>query len=390
MSDGQTLLLVLALLYLYDCFLWVRKQSVAFVSPWCRRWRIASLNSSFANAGGGLLFLNPLPPFGSVFLSHLSPVSISPFGICAFNLQALPSVGRPAQTGRSLSFNEITGSSTDGAYLLVNNERFTKCATARQARAISESLDAVGVAKPSAREGLVRNYIAKQFRADEASAILKEANVAIKQIRTACSILFLFLFVATPILVSILGLITLLIPVAIVMVVLAVDISIMFYGAHKKFYPLESQERIENVIKMILCPPVAIRATDLLTKHLLSEYSPVVVATLLSGPNANKFVRGFILDLQHPLKHEVSDDAAEIVTWAAGEQLQRCLAHLKRSGYAKSKVLLAPPASDEDSISYCPRCGCQFVVSSGACPDCPGVELVAFPKSIEAEMEGAA
>lgn len=100
--------------------------------------------------------------------------------------------------------------------------------------------------------------------------------------------------------------------------------------------------------------------------------------------------RRFILDLQHPLKHEVSDDAAEIVTWAASEQLQRSLAHVKRSGYAMPEELLAPPEPDEDSNSYCPRCGCQFVVSSGGCPDCPGVDLVAFPKSIEAEMEGAA
>jgi hypothetical protein len=378
MSDGQTLLLLLALLYLSDCFLWVRKQSVAFVSPWCRRWRIAALNSSFANGRGGLLFMNPLPPLGCVFLSHLSPISVSPFGICAFNLQALPSVGRPAQTGRSLAFSEITDSSNDGAYLLVNKQRFTKCATAKQARAISELLNAAIGASPAARERLVRKYIAKQFAADEAAAVLQEANAAIKPIRRMCSILFLFLFVATPILVSVLGLI-LLIPVAIVMIVLAVEISIRFYGAHKKLYPRESQERIEGVVKMILCPPVAIRATDLLTRNLLSEYSPVVVAALLSGPGAQQFVRAFMLDLQHPLRHEVSDEtAAEILVWAASEQLQRGLEYFKRSGYSAPDVLLAPPEPGEDSISYCPRCGCQFVVSSGACPDCPGVRLVVF------------
>ena len=383
MSDGQTLLLLLALLYLSDCFLWIKKQSVAFVSPWGRRWRIAKLNSSLANGRGGLLFVNPLPPLGSVFLSHLSPISISPAGICAFNLQALPFVGRPAQTGRSLAFSEITGSSTDGAYLLVNNQKFTKFATAKQARAIAELINAARGATPAAREGMLRTYFAKQFAADEAAAILHEADLAIKPIRTACSILFLFLFVATPILVSMFGLIPLLVPVALVMIILAVDISIMFYGAHKKFYPLESQERIEGVVKMILCPPVSIRATDLLTKNLLSEYSPVVVAALLSGSNAEQFVRAFILDLQHPLSHEVTDEnAAEVFVWLASEQLQGCLAHLKRSGYSTPEKLLAPPAPDEDSVSYCPRCGCQFVVGYGACPDCPGVGLVAFSKSI--------
>jgi len=391
MSDGQTLLLLLGLLYLSDCFLWVKKQSVAFVSPWCRRWRIARLNSSLANGRGGLLFTNPLPPLGSVFLSHLSPISVSPLGICAFNLQALPLVGRPAQTGRSLAFSEINGSSADGAYLLVNNQRFTKCATARQAQAISELLNAAIATVPDAREDLVRTYIAKQFAADEAATILRDANVVIKPIRMMCSILFLFLFVATPILVSIFGLLRLIIPVALVMVVLAIEIAIMFYQAHKRLYPRESQERIEHVIKMILCPPVAIRATDQLTKHLLAHYSPVVVAALLSGATAQQFVRAFILDLQHPLRHEVADEtAAKVLVWAAGEQLQRSLEHVKRTGYSKPDQLLAPPEAGEDSISYCPRCGCQFVVSSGACPDCPGVGLVAFPKSSEVEMEGAA
>ena len=33
-TDGQTLLLILALLYLTECLIWVKKQSIAFVSPW--------------------------------------------------------------------------------------------------------------------------------------------------------------------------------------------------------------------------------------------------------------------------------------------------------------------------------------------------------------------
>jgi hypothetical protein len=389
MSDGETLLLVLALLYLSDCWLWVTKQSVAFISPWCRQWRVAALTSSLSNGRGGVLFMNPLPPLGCVFLSHLSPISISPNGICAFNLQALPSVGRPTQTGRSLAFSEITGAGSDGAYVLVNNQRFTKTATAKQARLISELINRMAGANPSDRERLVRAHVANQFAADEAAAVLREAQVVIKPIRTLCSILFLFLFVATPVLVTFFGLLSVFIPVVVVTVTLAVQISIMFFRAHKKLYPHESQERIEDVIKMVLCPPVSIRATDILTRYLLSEYSPAVVAALLSGSAAQAFVRAFILDLQHPLKHEVSDEAsAEIMAWAASEQLRHCLQHINRLGNSRPEDLLAPHQPVGNSISYCPRCGCQFVVSSGVCPDCPGVGLLAFPQR-EAETKGA-
>jgi hypothetical protein len=288
-----------------------------------------------------------------------------------------------------LAFTEITRASTDNAYLLVNNQRFTKCASIKQAKTISKLINATVGASPSDRELMVRSYIANQFAANEAAAISQAADVMVKRLRSMCLILFLFLFVATPILVSVLGLLRLIIPVAVVTIVLAAQISTMFYRAHKKLYPSETQERVENVVKMVLCPPVSIRAADLLTKHLLSEYSPIVLAGLLSPSAGQQFVRAFILDLQHPLKHEVSDDsAAEVINWAAAEQLRMCLDYLKRSSYSRTEGLLAPPRRDGNSISYCPRCGCQFVVSFGGCPDCPGVGLLTFSSQREIDTGG--
>jgi len=103
-GEGETLLLVLILLYLSECLIWVKRESVAFVSA-PRRWHLTKPSSWLGNARGGILFLNPLPPSGRVFLSHLSPVSISPSGVCALNVQTLPSEARsPDQTGDFLPF----------------------------------------------------------------------------------------------------------------------------------------------------------------------------------------------------------------------------------------------------------------------------------------------
>jgi hypothetical protein len=379
MSDGQTLFLVLSLIYLVECFLWVRKQSVAFLSPWLRRVNIAT--ASFGNAYGGFLIMNPLPPLGYVFLSHLSPVSISPMGVCAFNVQALPSVGRPTQSGRSLAFAEIVGASVDGAYLLINNERFSKCATAAQARAISELINKTAGVPPSDREAIILSYTAKQFAEDEIARISREGSSFIKPIRLMCTILFLFLFVATPILVGTFGLLRFFFPVALLMLGFAIQISVMFHRARKALFPDES--RLDQMITMILCPPVAIRAADLLTRDLLSLYNPVVVASLLAGTRAQQFVRAFVLDLQHPIKHVLTDETSvEIINWAREKQLGFCLEHLKHSSYLKPEVLLTSPEPSGDSISFCPRCECQFVVSAGECPDCPGLELVRFSEQL--------
>ena len=379
-GEGPTLLFILVLLYLSECVIWVKRESVAFVSAWGRRWRLAVPPSWMGNASGGLLFLNPLPPAGRVFLSHLSPISISPSGICAFNIQTLPSEARsPYQSGEFLAFNNINDCVSDGAYLVINKEKFTKCATTKQAHALANVIAAMAKASASKRESLARTWVVKQFATDDAAALLKESLELIKPIQEVGVILFLFLFVFTPSLAFSFGLSPLIIPVAAVMVMLAVLIAIMFHRVHKKLYPAESSERLESLVKMILCPPVSIRAADILTRNLLAQYSPIVLASVLPGSGEQQFVRSVILDLKHPLRHEVSEaDAEKTIGWTASEQLNVCLEQVKKGHYLKPEELLAPTQREENSLSYCPRCHCQFVVGDGECPDCPGVELEKF------------
>jgi hypothetical protein len=376
MTDGQTLFLILVLVYLSDCLIWVKRESVAFVSNWRGRWRLTVPPSWLGNAKGGILFLSPAPPAGRIFLSHLSPISISPSGICAYNLQTLPSEARsPSQTGHYLSFDRITTAATDGVYLIVNEAKFAKCATPRQAKVLVQLIRELIKTSASKRERVVRAWVQKQFAIDDAVARLAAGKAIIEPVQELSMMLFLFLFVVTPALASGFGLMPLIFPVAAVMVVLAVLIGVMFYRAHKQLFPSEGAERFENLLKMILCPPVSIRAADVLSRNLLADYSPIVLATVLGGSSEQQFVRAFVLDLQHPLKHEVSDEtAAKTMRWAVEEQLGQ----VQQGHFLKSEDLLPPSVREKDSISYCPRCRCQYVVTAAECPDCPGVELVAF------------
>jgi hypothetical protein len=380
-SDGQALLLVLALIYFAEGLVWVKKQSVAFVSTSGRRWRVARPISWLGNANGAMLILNPLPPPGRVFLSHLLPISISPSGVCAFNSQTLPAGARPAtHPGEFVPFSAITKTATDGPYLVLNGQKFAKCATPRQAKALASIIETVSSAKVSKREALVRSWLTKQFDARAATRLWTEAETLIGVVRWTCSIFFVFMFIGVPVLVTLYGLERLVIPLAVGILALAVQIAILFYRAHRKLYPRETQERLENMAKMIVCPPVSLRAADVLTRNLLAEYSPAVVANVLAGAGANQFVREFVLDLRHPLKHEVTDEkAADTIDWMNAAQLKACLEHLQRDAKTKVESLLQATQRERDSVSYCPRCGVQFVIGAGdECPDCPGVELVAF------------
>lgn len=379
LTEGQTLFLVLILLYLSECLIWVKRQSVAFISGLGDGGRLTYPHQWLGNASGGILFLNPLPPADKVFLSHLPPISISPTGICAFNLQTLPSGGRaPNQTGQTLSFSEIKQVTTDGAYLLVNKERFAKCATSEQAKKFAALLGEMIKASPSKRETLARSWITKQFAVDEARARLRAGKEATKEIRLVSWIFFLFLFVVVPIWVSRVGLFESLLLIALLMIAVAAKTAQSFYQAHKQLYPEEKSERIESLLKMVLCPPAAVRAADLVTRNMLSDYSPIVLADLLTGNHERRFVRAFILDLQHPLKYEALDETGRgIVNWSAAEQLNASLEYLKNGRFGSLEELLSPPPRAGNSISYCPRCECQFVVHSVDCPDCPGVAVLA-------------
>lgn len=390
-SEGQTLLLVLVLLYLSECVIWVKRQSVAFMAGLGGTGRIAFPHPWLGNANGGLLFLNPLPPAGKVFLSHLTPISISPTGICAFNLQTLSSGARSAiQTGRFLSFSKIKQAGIDGAYLLVNKERFAKCATAGQARKLSTLIESMAKASPANREVFARSWIVKQFDVNEAATRLREGKRSINLIQGVGWAFFVFLFVLAPILVTLAGLLQVLLLLAILMLIAAIRIATLFFSVHKKLYPEEKSERLEGTVKMILCPPASMRAADILTRNMLAEFSPIVLADLLTGNRGRQFVRAFVLDLQYPLKHEVLDETARAtINWAAAEQLKSCLAYVNSGRFRDAETLLAPVQREGNSLSYCPRCGCQFVVHSVDCPDCPGVELVAFSDRIEVETGGS-
>src|ERR1051325_10689633 len=127
MNEGQKPFLILIVGYLLGFLVWGERGAVAFVSSWGGRWRLRVPPTWLGNANGGILFLNPVPPAGRFHLSHLLPISISPSGICAYNLQTLPSEARsPAQTGQYLPFSRIDTAATEGVYLLVNKEKFAK------------------------------------------------------------------------------------------------------------------------------------------------------------------------------------------------------------------------------------------------------------------------
>lgn len=380
MSEGQMLFVILSLLYLSDCLVWIGRRTVLFSSRWCQRWRSTFYSEYLGNSEGSVALLNPFPPFGSNFLGHWIPISISPTGICNFAIQTLKGTARAFQTGIVLSYDEVSEARTEGKYLLLNGARFAKCCTIEQASFLAKLIKNLSSAPIHKRDHVIRETLGVQFSKDEAFMHLTLVNNLTSGMRWTCSTFFIFLYLATPITVTAYGLTGFVIPAAIVMFVSAIFISIKYFRAHKALYSSHSHERLSNVLKMVLCPPQAIRAVDLLTLNAMDRFHPVLLASLFLGTDSLSFARLVISDLIHPVSHGLSDSRAmSIVSWHAAYELEECRKLLRAQYSMNLDDLLAPPSWDGISSVYCPRCSCQFIAHSGECPDCPGVTLVAFP-----------
>jgi len=389
MTDGELLLLALWVIYFADCLIWIRNQSVGFISPWCKRWRIVVADFWIGNDRGSFALVNPVPPLGRLYLAHLSPVSISPNGICAFNIQTLFRLGRKPSADPSVTFDELRQVSTDGSRLLINGERFSNCASKAQAKEISGLLDRMRSTSAEKRHDILMSYLRDSFDVDAAQKLFARTEDLAKPIRSLCCLLFVLLFVVSPLIVLWFGLIEMFFPLAGLAILVTLQISLMTYFAHRALYPSESTTRVENFLKMILCPPAAIRAADFLTRNALGRYSPVVLADLLTGSSTRTFAQKLILDLRHPLAYNAADaTSTEIIKWAADTQLSLCMEYVRHSVSLSSGDFFEVPERRDDAGSYCPRCGEQFFMKTGACPDCPGVELATFALAVAQRADG--
>lgn len=377
MSDGQTLFLILCLLYLFDCLVWIGNRTVLFVSPWCRGWHTRYGNRLVANDTGSAGILNPFPPLGSVFAGHWSPISISPAGVSDLNLRAANNTALPVQTGKVLSFEQISRVEQDEKWILLNDTRFARCASPEQATLLVELIRITCKQSPALRRETINRFIDDTFSKPAASGRLRQTTQITSRIRRTCLAFFVFLYILVPIAASFLPLIWYILPVVAVMWLMATTIAIQYYRAHRTLYPDRRGDRVLNVIQMALCPPAAIRACDLLSLGAMSRFHPVLTGSLLLGNDAAGFYGPAVRDLHYPLRLGKGDgDAAAIASWYADVELNAVAGFLKAGQSTAFDDCIKPPAWDGVSTAYCPRCLCQFAAGTGTCPDCPGIETM--------------
>ena len=380
MSDTQALYVVLCLLYLSDCFFWVHRHSILFITFTGRRWRAASPSALLGNPQGGLLLASPLPPLGPIYFSHLLPVSLSPTHVYSYISQTLSQGERPKQQGLLFAYQDIMSAHVSGLDVRINGEVFVRSQSPQQAALLADLLKRLIPLKEAQRDKEIRKVLHAALDIEGARKQLAGQSKQAITLHILCNVAFCYVFLLAPALVWMYGITRFFLPIAACVWLMAGGITYIFCRLHKSLYPHAREERVGAAAKMVLCPPLAIRANDVLTSRLLTAHHPLAVVSLLcEGDDFQRFAKYVLLDLRHPLAMEPMDDRASATEQWYRKTLQRLAEEfVAERGLNLIDLLKAPARKEASSGSFCPRCEEEYTVPEGECADCPGVHLIAF------------
>jgi hypothetical protein len=382
MGELESLLLVLALIYLSECLVWVPRGALAFDSWRGIRFGLRPSGAWMSNQRGGLLLSNPLPPLGTVIIVPDLLLSLAPAAVFAYSSVCLDPAGRPWQTARHLPFKEIRNVAVDGRKLLVNGELFLKASSTFSARRLAESLRSLRKTPEHERAAAIKQLLGEGLDAEKLSARWRDFQTRARPIRMLSNGLFVYLFLVVAPLILRFGFGQFGLWLLAGMLAQTITIAVLFRRAHKSLYPDAGEERLKPFLTMLLAPPAAVRAPDVLARHLLEHFHPLVVARVLCSPDRFKsFARQTLLDLRYPLLPVCPTNVPEPVAaeqWFRAARREAAEKFVQRAGLKPDELTAMPEPTEPANQSCCPRCGAQFVTRSGTCSDCGGRPLEPF------------
>lgn len=330
LSDTELILLVLAAFYLSECFCWLPRAAVAFVSRW--GGYTPRRDAGFLPNDNGALLPGSFWPAGTLFVCG------DPFRSRNLRQRLNAAANLPTDQQRQ-TIDEIISSLTD-------------------------------------TPAMESRYLAFQ----EATSLLRMVG----------TLLFLLIFGFAPLLYytsrtpnafrlwTFLALLLLYWLIAIV----------SHFRAHRKLYPAARSERRKRLLMTCCSPAVAMKAADALARPLFQGFHPIAVATVVCRPEESKALAIPLLrELRYPLpaSEQPRSETEQFFSTPLGQSFtQRLLARLLQvaasAGLTPAEIE-TPPPQDEGAVSYCPRCHRQFVIVRDGCDACAGLPLAAFPSA---------
>lgn len=406
MSDQRLLLLVLAAIYLSECFVWVGYGAVAVRSLVGRRFRVVDPPTFPGNDRGGWVLLNPLPT-GAVFVCRQWPAVLSGDAAGPATGQSVNFTTRPPADVRPVRWADVRDVRHDGDAVTVAGAAFARAADEPAAARLTRLLTELAAPNPDARRRRIDRALAAAFDASIARRRVEMYWRATRLLRPLCGLLFVLLFVVLPIVVALGRFADTILHLLPPMLGCWAGIVVTFVAAHRRLLPNERLERWKAAAVMLFAPTAAIRAPDAISRHVLADADPAAAAAaLLDDDRFAAFAGRVLRDLRYPLpdKSDAGNgggakngdggaDAAAGAGAAAAAAFRARLAALveqlaRGRGVDVSAWATAPAPSDPDHQSFCPRCRTEYVVEQGTCRDCGDLPLEPLTPAARPEPRG--
>jgi hypothetical protein len=393
MSDHEQLLLVIAVIYLTDCVFWASRCAVVFRDSFLAgKFAVSHPSTYLGHDRGGIVFRNPLPPFGTTLICPDRPVSVTPEHAYAYTAASALFGARPEHPERLVALDEVTSVTVESKDVLVDGKIFARTDSGAYARHLAGFLDRLARMPMAERAGAIEADLDASFDTSRIEARLIQYDQATSTLRLICTCLFLLLFLALP-WVVIRDSFGVYWPHLLACLVVGVAaIGVLYARAHKALYPDDRAGRRAGLAMMLLIPPAAVRACDAMARDLVAGFDVLAVARVACDKETFARLAGRLLrDLTHPaLPACPSDDPGALATEARHRAalLRHSVRFLEREG-ERVDDLLGPPQQDAGAMSYCPRCHEQFVIAGGECRTCGGIPLAAFPGAASPDASAA-
>src|SRR5205807_1042828 len=198
MTDLELLFLVLVVIYCWECACWLRRGSVAFLTWFGRRWKLAHPGAVLGNQQGGFIFAHPLPPLGTLLAGNQFPLSLSSDAVLAYVAPSVNPGGRPIQTGKCFRFAEIQSVESNGKKVRVNGELLLKAASPAFAAYLAQQLRQLTSLAPAQRANAIEELVRAGLDTKAIERRWQEFRTQTGSMRLLTNCLFGFLFLFAP------------------------------------------------------------------------------------------------------------------------------------------------------------------------------------------------
>ncbi|MCL5287826.1 MAG: hypothetical protein M1453_07530 [Acidobacteria bacterium] len=380
MSDLEALYLILAAIYLIQCIIWVPEDSICFRRKLGGAWRVSTGWLHIGAWGLRGVLAGPLPPLDGLVVCDRVPFAVSPLGVLPSPRTSLRSAGGAIATANFLNFAEMEKVHTRGKEVFSGSKPLFKVPTAGMAQHAAEMLEKLRGNKEAKRAAAIEAEFARTLDSEAIRVRLDDWRGRTALLRWHCNVLFVYLFVLVPFVIMIRGLEATWIWLLGLLLAQMAVISWLFRRAHRALFPEDKEARWTATLTILLSPPVAIRANDIVLRDLGSLFHPLAVAQVLCSEKfflamASRTLR----ELRFPLPSAILPGTPEHVAEAWDREARyRAVERFVAATGAQPQELLAPPAREPQCLSYCPRCWNQYRFAEGTCPDCGGIEVQRF------------